>query len=148
MRGYFGIGIYEPCKRENIGTLFRSASNFNADFIFVVGRKYKVEKSDTTKTHRHIPMFEYNKWEDFIIPKDCKLIGVEIDNRSKNLAKFVHPERSIYILGSEKFGLPENVMKKCDALVYIDTNRCMNVASVAGIVMYDRTTKYGTKQYY
>lgn len=31
-RGYYGIGIYHPKTTENVGTLWRSAHNFGADF--------------------------------------------------------------------------------------------------------------------
>ena len=34
MRGYCGIGIYQPKFSENIGTLLRSAKILGADFFF------------------------------------------------------------------------------------------------------------------
>ena len=40
VRGYFGIGIENAKSRKNVGNLFRSAMNFNADFIFTIGDRY------------------------------------------------------------------------------------------------------------
>lgn len=48
-RGYFGIGIYNPKTETNMGTLWRSAYNFGADFIFTIGMRYKKMGSDTAK---------------------------------------------------------------------------------------------------
>ena len=36
-RGYFGIGIYGPKMTKNIGTLWRTADIFGADFMFTIG---------------------------------------------------------------------------------------------------------------
>lgn len=40
-RGYFGIGIYHTKNVLNVGTLWRSAHNFGASFIFTVGMRYR-----------------------------------------------------------------------------------------------------------
>ena len=144
-RGYFGIGVYNPKTEENIGTLWRHANNFNADFIFTIGRRYSKQASDTSATPRHIPLYNYVDFDDFYVhmPYDCQLIGVELNKRSQSLPSFVHPERVIYLLGAEDHGLPEAVMAKCLHLVEIPTARpqSMNVAVSGTLVMYDRFTK-------
>lgn len=56
-RGYFGIGVYHPKNVINIGTLWRSANCFGADFLFTIGHRYKHQGSDTLKTYRHIPLY-------------------------------------------------------------------------------------------
>lgn len=43
-KGYYGIGIYETKEETNVGTLWRSAQNFGADFIFTIGARYKTQK--------------------------------------------------------------------------------------------------------
>ena len=64
-RGYFGIAFYEPKFEENIGTAVRNAHCFGADFIAVIGKRYKKQPSDTMATERHIPIYEYENLEDF-----------------------------------------------------------------------------------
>ena len=54
-KGYYGIGIYEPKTKDNVGTLWRSAHNIGGDFIFYIGRRYKKQAIDTTKAQRNIP---------------------------------------------------------------------------------------------
>lgn len=143
-RGYFGIGIFQPQKDVNIGTLFRSAYSMGASFIFTIGRKYTTQSSDTVKAYKHVPLFNYVTFDNFLsgIPRDCMLIGVELDKRSRPLRDFTHPERSIYLLGSEgKPGLPEYIREKCHALIQLPGRTCLNVSVAGSIVLYDRLAK-------
>ena len=145
-RGYFGIGIYNPKTIENLGTLFRSAHNFGADFIFTVGHRYKKQPSDTTKAWKHIPFYEYTDMEHFreSIPKDCQRVAVEQTIGSKSLKNYIHPERAVYLLGAEDVGIPieyHHWFSYGGGIVHIDTPMCLNVAVAGSIVMYDRQIK-------
>ena len=141
-RGYFGIGVYHPKTTENIGTLWRSAHNFGADFIFTIGERYKKQPSDTTKAERHIPLFNYSDWDDFMsaLPKESDLVFVEQADGAVDLNSFSHPERAIYVLGAEDEGVPIELMRG-HRKVQIDTPMCLNVAVAGSIVMYSRNQK-------
>ncbi len=142
-RGYYGIGIFHCKTSTNLGTLWRTAANFGADFIFTIGKRYEKQCSDTVKAWRHIPLYTYETYEDFMkhIPYDCRLVGVELSDDARNLKHYVHPERCVYLLGAEDYGIPDRVLSKCKDIVMIDSDRCMNVAVTGGIVMYDRLMK-------
>lgn len=148
-RGYFGIGIYGCKNSVNIGTLWRSASNLSAAFIFTVGKRYRQQSSDTTKAFKHIPLLEYQTVEDLKagLPRDCLLIGVEQAASAVPLPLFAHPERAAYLLGAEDFGLPESVIEKCHRLIEIPSEHCLNVSTAGSIVMYDRNTKGSVAQW-
>jgi len=139
-RGYFGIGIYHPKFDENVGGLWRSAHALGAAFIFTIGARYKHQPTDTTKAHRHIPLFEYSTYACFSSskPRDCAVIGVEMAADSLPLSEFVHYERSIYLLGAEDAGL-DDVIHLCDGTIEIASTYCLNVATAGAIVMYDRS---------
>lgn len=141
-RGYYGIGVYHPKTTENIGTLWRSAHNFGADFIFTIGRRYKKQASDTTKASKHIPLFEYQSFDDFKnnIPNGCQMVFIEQTEGAKDLKESHHPESCAYILGAEDYGVPEQIMKGHQK-VFIGTPMCLNVAVAGSIVMYDRAIK-------
>ena len=141
-RGYFGIGVYNIKTGMNLGTLWRSAFNFGASFIFTIGKRYKKQPTDTVKTPRHIPLYEYSTYEEFnkSTPKDCILVMVEQTEGAKNLRDFNHPERAIYLLGAEDYGLPKEIMRG-HPKVFIDTPMCLNVAVAGSIIMYDRSIK-------
>lgn len=144
MRGYFGIGI-ENCKKNvNLGSLWRSAQAFEAGFIFVIGSRYKTQKSDTCKAYRSIPLYEYATFNQFYNnrPKDCMLIGVEYPHeKAKSLFGFCHPERAIYLLGSEDKGLSSEALLCCDYVVKVDSKICLNVSTCGSIILYDRLYK-------
>jgi len=143
MRGYFGIGIYHTKTEVNVGTLWRSAHNFGAAFIFTIARRYKRQASDTTKAWKTIPLHHYESFADFRdhIPFDCQLIAIEQSNKSESILKYSHPERAIYLLGAEDSGIPAFIQEKCQGVVHIDTPMCLNVATAGAIIMYDRKTK-------
>jgi len=144
-RGYFGIGVYHPKTEENIGTLWRHANNFGADFIFTIGRRYQKQASDTSATYKHIPLYHYQDYYDFKehLPYGCQVVGVELMAGSVSLPEFEHPERCIYLLGAEDHGLPVVLLNEVQHVVEIPTMRpqSMNVAVSGTLIMYDRFIK-------
>lgn len=144
-KGYFGIGIYETKEETNVGTLWRSAYNFDADFIFTIGARYKKQRTNTTVTERHIPLFHFEDWEDFIkhAPKEAEIVFIEQTDGAKQLSEFSHPKQAIYILGAEDYGVPVELMRGHQKVEF-DTPICLNVAVAGSIVMYDRKLKTPT----
>lgn len=141
-RGYFGIGIYHPKTTENVGTLWRSAHNFGADFIFTVGARYYKQPSDTTKATRHVPLYHYTDIADLKahMPLGAELVFVEQAPGATELRSFSHPEAAVYVLGAEDYGVPEGEMRGYRQ-VAIATPLCINVAVAGSIVLYDRVVK-------
>ena len=146
-RGYFGIGIYNGKAESNVGTLWRSAFQLGASFIFTIGRRYPQQSSDTTKCWKHVPAFVYSQWDEFFAgrPFDCPLIGIEMGGLP--LDGFYHPERAIYLLGAEDNGLPPAVLNCCQQVVSIPSVRTesYNVSVAGSIVMYDRLIKHRSR---
>lgn len=143
MRGYFGIGIFNGKTPENLGTLWRTASLFGASFIFTIGKRYKKQCSDTMNSAKHIPLYHYENFESFYdnMPKDCLLIGIELNEYSKPIKQFSHPQRCIYLLGAEDNGLNLECINGCHDLIQLPGEYSMNVAVAGSIVMYDRISK-------
>jgi len=142
-RGFFGIGIQHTKTEQNIGTLWRSASIMGASFIFTIGKRYKKQASDTMQSWRHIPLYNYETFEEFYkaMPYDCQLIGVELDDKSEPIETFKHPERCIYLLGAEDNGLTKETIDKCHKIVQLPGDYCMNVSVAGSIMMYDKLQK-------
>lgn len=142
MRGYFGIGIFNPKNKENVGTLWRSAHSLGASFMFTIGHRYKFQPGDVTKAWKSIPLFEYESFNEFMksLPLEGRLIGIEFP-ADKFLNDFSHPEQAVYLLGSEDNGLPPYVKERCHDLVAITSVRCLNVSVAGSIVMFHRGLK-------
>lgn len=141
--GYFGIGCLNMKNSLNFGTLFRTAQIFNADFIFVIGCRFKQQASDTMKSWRHIPTYSYIDFEDFNThrPYDCKLVGIELLPTATPISEFSHPKQACYLLGAEDNGLTQEAIKKCQQIIYLPGERSLNVSVAGSIVLFDRIQK-------
>lgn len=141
--GYFGIGCLNMKTSMNFGTLFRTAQVFGADFIFLIGCRFATQASDTMKSWRHIPTFNYKSFADFNShrPYDCKLIGIELIESATTLRDFKHPKQACYLLGAEDNGLTSEAIEKCQEIIYLPGERSLNVSVAGSIVLYDRISK-------
>lgn len=141
MKGYYGIGI-QCCKTGvNYGTLNRTARILGADYLFLIGKRFKKQSSDTQKSWRHIPVFQYKTFDDFYehLPFNCRLVGVELDDKAVPLEEYHHPQRACYLLGAEDHGLTSLARDKCHDLVKLKGEYSMNVAVAGSIVLYHRS---------
>ena len=146
--GYFGIGILHPKRAENMGTLWRSAYQLGASFIFVIGQKYKHQCMDTTKSYKKIPLLQFPDWESFLAMKiyDCQLFCVEATESAVSLTDFQHPKNAIYLLGAEDNGIPKEIYEKYQTIKIPSVNHYSYNVSMAGtILMYDRFLKLNSK---
>ena len=143
MRGFFEMGIYNTKSSLNVGTLWRSAYQLGASGIFTIGKRYKRQASDTLKTYRHVPMREYQTFDEFINnrPKGAMLIAVEMGG--VQLSDFHHPQQAIYLLGAEDNGISHNILRQCNHVISIESVRTQsyNVAVAGSIVMYHRLSE-------
>ena len=81
MRGYFGVGIEGISKSYNLGAILRTSNAFGASFAFTIGatnRALEIKRTDTSKSENHMPFYEWDSPENLVIPKNCKLVGVEL----------------------------------------------------------------------
>ena len=139
MRGYYGIAVYQPKCEPNLGTMLRSAHNFGAAFIALIGARYRKQVTDTTDATRHVPLFAYEDMDDFLAhrTRDCGLGRCEGDGRTA-LPAFTHHPRAIYLFGGEDKSVPAGVGERG---LRIETPYCLNLAVAASVVMYDRSAK-------
>lgn len=143
-RGYFGIGVYHPKTQENIGTLWRHAKLYGADFIFTIGHRYKKQASDTSNTSLHIPLYNYVDYQDFKdhLPYNCPVVCVELAENAQSLPEVNHPERAVYLLGAEDHGIPSEILKGKQIIQIPSVEpQSMNVSVSGTLIMYDRFIK-------
>lgn len=148
MRGYFGIGVYKPKTVENIGTLWRTAYQMGASFIFTIEKRYTKQCSDTYKAYRHIPLFQFKDFKSFVDSRlyNCRVICIEFNDKSVPLKDFKHPEACVYLLGAEDGGLPKEITDKYDTIELPSVRTpSYNVAISGALVMFDRLNKINMK---
>lgn len=141
--GFFGIGILNNTDEINVGTLWRSAFILGASFIFTIGKKYKLEGSDVTKTWTKIPLYHYQTFDELKenLPFSTQLVAVEMSEQAIPLGDYIHPDRAVYLLGNEISGLAEQVIEQCPSVIKLPGDYSFNVAVAGSIVMYDRVNK-------
>ena len=145
-RGYFGIGVEGISKAYNLGAVMRTAHAFDASFAFTVDAAvdlYKTQVTDTSRSHTHLPLYEWTSVEDMALPKGCELIGIELTEDAIDLPSFRHGLNCAYILGPEKGSLSPQAQARCTAIVKIPTKFCLNVSLAAALTLYDRALCFG-----
>lgn len=143
-RGYCGIGIWNFQHECNVGTLFRTAQYMGVDYVFTIGRKYKLQSSDTGASTRNMPVFNYPSIDDFLhhIPLNSRLVAIELAEGSRALPRFCHPEQAVYVLGSEGCTLPRKILDKALVVEIPQVSEgCYNVSVAGSITIYDRMSK-------
>lgn len=146
MRGYFAVGVEGISKEQNVGNLVRSAHSFGASFFFAIAPCVDIQNmkvSDTADSFQHLPYYQYDTLQDFELPKECQLVGVELTQDAINLPSFRHPMRAAYILGPEMGSLSSQTLEMCDHVIKIPTKFCVNVGVAGALVMYDRILCHG-----
>lgn len=140
MSSYFEIGVFQPKREHNIGTLWRSALQLGAGAVFTIGRRYKYQTSDTFRTADSLPLKHYLTFENFLEEGHSGLPIIGVEMGGSLLREFSHPARAIYLLGAEDNGLPAYVLAKCDYVVSLEAVGwpSYNVAVAGSIVMYHR----------
>lgn len=144
MRGYAGVGLFNPKHPTNVGSALRACSVYNAAFMITTGSRYKRACTDTLKAYRHLPFFQVNDLHD-AIPFDCIPIAVDLIEGATSLVDYKHPERAFYIFGPEDGTLGKKVTDWCRDKIYVPTTHCMNLAATINVVLYDRLVKLGSK---
>ncbi len=149
MRGYFGIGVEGISKAMNVGSIFRTAHAFGAGFVFTVDACYAAGeggRADTSGTLGHTPFYEFPDIGSMVLPQKCSLVGVELIENSIDLPSFRHPPRAAYVLGPERSSLSPEMVERCEFVVKIPMQFCVNVGVAAAIIMYDRVQSLGRFQ--
>lgn len=145
MKGYFAIGIEGASKPMNMGNLVRSAHALGANFVFTIGAHARIRnsRSDTSKTQKSVPWYDWDNIESMQLPKNCQIVGVELLDEAIDLPSFTHPRCAAYVMGPERGVLSDDLRAKCDHIIRIPTRFCINVQIAGAIVMYDRLKTLG-----
>jgi tRNA(Leu) C34 or U34 (ribose-2'-O)-methylase TrmL len=144
MRGYACVGLDNPKSSINVGSAMRAVGVYGASFLACSGRRFKAGPTDTMKHHRHIPFIRVSNLQS-IIPFNCVPVAVDLIDEAIPLHKYKHPERAFYIFGAEDATLGKRITSWCRDIIYIPTNRCMNLTATVNVVLYDRFAKMELK---
>jgi tRNA(Leu) C34 or U34 (ribose-2'-O)-methylase TrmL len=141
------IGLINPKSPENVGSVLRAAGNFRVDRVFYTGQRYPraVKRNPTTpnmsrKVSQNIPISGVSCVIDDA-PENMAIICVEFAENAIALPEFQHPDNAFYVFGPEDGTISQDVIDRADAVIYVPTIGCMNLAATVNVVLYDRLTK-------
>ena len=107
----FGIAVYNISKEFNIGSLLRTTHCAKGKEFFLIGEKsYNTYASVSSEKWTKINYFEnLETFSDYIKKTNYNLVLVEQSNNSISLFDFEYPVNPLFLLGTEKGGLPETL---------------------------------------
>ncbi|OUS27083.1 23S rRNA methyltransferase [Gammaproteobacteria bacterium 45_16_T64] len=137
------IGLSNPKSAENVGSVLRASGCFGVDDIYFTGERYARAAKYNTDTKNANQKIAVTRVEHLLelLDSDCKVVCVELVEGAIALPHFEHPEKACYIFGPEDGTLKQEIVDKADAVVYIPTVGCLNLAATVNVVLYDRVAK-------
>lgn len=140
---------------ENIGSILRLADAAHASkVLFFNENTLPIKEAKLTRIARHANKTVDWKFVDHsdALELDKKVaVAVEITSESTNIFTTQLPKNPCFVVGSERQGIPEDVLQQCVCTVHIPmfgNNSSMNVSQALGIVIYEfvRQQAYATQK--
>lgn len=137
------VGLTNPKSATNVGAVMRAAGCFSVDSVLYTGSRYDRSvklNTDTKKISSTIPLTGV---ESLLADTtdEMKIVCVDLVEGALPLPAFKHPDKALYIFGPEDGTIKQTVIDQADAVVYIPTSGCMNLAASVNVVLYDRLAK-------
>ncbi len=130
----------------NVGGMFRVADACGAVEIFASGKTPTLENPMVGVTsmgaHRRMPFHHFARHDEAVAAAKAvgyTLVAVEVADSAVSYTEFEYPDKLCLVLGSEGGGIYGNVLKQCDAAVFIPMagkGRSINVHVAAAVVAF------------
>ncbi len=131
----------------NVGGLFRVAAACGARELIMIGKTpvppHPMIGVTSLGMHRRVAFRHFPKWIDAVEKlreEGYTFIAVEVAEQAEHYMAFEYPAKTCLVLGNEGAGVTTNLMKACDAAVYIPMygkGRSLNVHVAAAIVAFE-----------
>lgn len=129
----------------NVGSFFRTADAMQVEKIIFSGYTAVPPRREISKT-----AIGAEEWVDWSYEEDPKkaieqlksegwsIVGLELEDKAKEIFEYDGGDQICLVLGHEVTGIPEEVLKLCDDVVYIPMHgkkESLNVSVAAGIAL-------------
>ena len=141
LRNDFSVALFTPGNAFSVGAVIRVAHNFLAREILLVGRTPFYEKA-SMGMHKYESIVQVDDVESlFGAVAGRPVWAIEKDWARRSIhAVSAFPSRVVFVFGSERFGLPPEVIERADEVIGIPVygvNQSLPLAVAAGIVMHE-----------
>ena len=127
-----------------MGSVLRAAGCYQVSSIHYTGSRYDRASQFVTDTKNRYLNIAPSHVDDLIaVAKqgELKTVAVELVVGAIPLPDYEHPTQALYLFGPEDGSIDQATLNQCDAIVYIPTIGCMNLAATVNVVLYDRLSK-------
>ena len=150
VRNPFEIAVLGVGNYFNLATIIRTAHNFLCKRIYIVDSEGFYEKG-TMGNHRFEDIVEVpmNVFKSIMETEHKNLVPFEKRPgiKTNDIRTFEYPENPVLLFGSEKTGLPDDIIalaggwEKVVSIPVYGVNNDLNVGVAASIAMYDWVSK-------
>lgn len=139
------VAAWQIINPENIGNLIRLADNVGATEVFILGEDFRLRMSSIKKTagvsfsHIRLSFVTAEAFFNQLNP-DYQVVAIETSADSTNIFSAQLPSKVAFMLGNERNGLPDEILKRCQLNVHIPmTGSCksMNVSHALAVVLFE-----------
>ena len=141
------IGLLNPKSPENVASVLRAAGNYRVNSVFYTGTRYpRAAKLNpctvdmSRKVSRDIALTGVEHLIDDT-PDELDIVCIEFAENAIALPAYQHPRDALYVFGPEDGTISQNIIDRANAVVYVPTVGCMNLAATVNVVLYDRLAK-------
>ena len=142
------IGLNNPKSPTNVGSVMRAMRCFSGDAVVYTGQRYDKAVKFQTDTKQEIGDISLSRVDCLLEakPKGAAMVCVELCEGAISLPEFEHPKNAYYVFGPEDGSVSQKLVNQADAVVYIPTQGCLNLAATVNVVLYDRQAKLGVAE--
>ncbi len=137
------IGLSNPKSPTNVGAVMRAAGCYDVEKVLYTGTRYDRAVKLNTDTQKISSLIPLKQQQNLLDNKadDVQIICVDLVEGAIPLPNFTHPQKALYLFGPEDGTLDQKLINQADAVVYIPTIGCMNLAATVNVLLYDRLSK-------
>ncbi len=130
---------------DNIGAMIRLADNIGATEVCFLGNEDehslgKVRRAAASSRDNIHWYFTEETDLHKIVPEGKTIVAIETADNATCIYDTQLPENVAFVVGSERFGICEEVLAQCDMVVYIPVpgpTRSLNVSHAAAVALFE-----------
>jgi len=137
------IGLINPKSPENVGSVLRAAGCYGVNTIYYTGTRFERAAKYQLDTKQRSDTIALKAAESVLACRQPgqQLVCVELAEGAIPLPEFQHPAQALYVFGPEDGSIDQTLIDAADAVVYVPTIGCMNLAATVNVLLYDRLAK-------
>lgn len=152
LRHRFDVALYAAGNAFAVGAVVRTAHSFLAREILLVGSEPFYEKA-AMGMHRYesiVRLAGADALFAFAAARRRPVVAFEREHATRGVDRVdAFPDDAILLFGSERFGLPEDVLARCDDVLGIElwgVNQSLPLAVAAGVAMHEWARRHGGRR--